>query len=64
MTEEEQLDFLEDFMTADLKAVKAIKGSPQIPNTKFTDKEQTMQNKIDMLQKHNDLLMNEIDRKG
>ena len=67
-TEEEMLDFLSGFMTADLKAVEAIKADLKTDkpktNTLRYDKEQMQQNKIDMLQNHNDLLMNELDKRG
>ena len=67
-TEEEMLDFIGGFLTADLKAVEAIKADLKTDKPKSNapkyDKEQMLQTKIDMLQNHNDLLMNELDKRG
>lgn len=65
-TKEQQQEFMKKMLLSDSKMIADNADAiiqAQFRNTKFTDKEQQMQNKIDMLQNHNNLLMNELDNR-
>lgn len=64
LTDEEKLNYINNLLVAGAELI----GKTEVPAPKSTEtltpKEQDLQNKLAMLQRHNDLLMNELDKRG
>ena len=62
LTDEEKLNYINNLLVAGAELIgKTEVPAPQSTDT-LTPKEQDLQNKVAMLQRHNDLLMNELDK--
>ena len=62
LTDEEKLNYINNLLVAGAELIgKTEVPAPQSIDT-LTPKEQDLQNKVAMLQRHNDLLMNELDK--
>lgn len=60
LTSEERLNYINNLLVEGAK--RTSKPEAPAPKSTHISKEQDLQNKIDMLQRHNDLLMNKLDK--
>ena len=63
LTEEEKLNYINTLLVAGAERTGKTEVPAEENNDPLTPKERSLQNKVDMLYRHNDILMNEIDKK-
>lgn len=63
LTEEEKLNYINTLLVAGAELTGKAETPAEEIQDPLTPKERTLQNQVDMLHRHNDLLMNELDNK-
>lgn len=64
LTDEQKLNYINTLLVTGAELTGKAEAPAEENRDPLTAKERTLQNKVDMLHRHNDLLMNELDRKG
>ena len=63
LTEEDKLNYINTLLVAGAERTGKTEAPAEENKDPLTAKERSLQNKVDMLYRHNDILMNEIDKK-
>lgn len=63
LTDEQKLNYINTLLVASAERTGKTEVPAEEGNDPLTAKERSLQNKVDMLYRHNDILMNEIDKK-
>lgn len=63
LTEEDKLNYINTLLVAGAERTGKTEAPAEEDKDPLTSKERSLKNKVDMLYRHNDILMNEIDKK-
>ena len=63
LTDEQKLNYINTLLVTGAKLTGKAEAPAEEDKDPLTAKERSLQNKVDMLYRHNDILMNEIDKK-